>query len=150
MSRPLHALIVSVVVRDQDQRVLLIRHPHRGWELPQGHVEHGEDLLTAAEREVFEETGYQVAVVRLLGIYSKIEPLPSALICGFEARVLAGEATTSSESLEVGWFDEAVALEMPEHPVNRDRLQRLLAAREGIDYCSYRMFPFVTTEGVEF
>jgi len=38
MSRPLHALIVSVVVRDQDQRVLLIRHPHRGWELPQGHV----------------------------------------------------------------------------------------------------------------
>lgn len=150
MSRPLHALIVSVVVHDEDRRVLLIRHPHRGWELPQGHVEHGEDLLTAVGREVFEETGYQVEVVTLLGIYSKVDPPPSALICGFEARVLAGEATTSSESLEVGWFDKDVALEMPEHPVNRDRMQRLLAEREGVDYCSYRMFPFATTKEAEF
>jgi 8-oxo-dGTP pyrophosphatase MutT (NUDIX family) len=37
--------------------VLLIRDPYRNWGLPKGHVEAGEDDLTAALREVEEETG---------------------------------------------------------------------------------------------
>lgn len=141
MSRPLHALIVSVLVRDAAQRLLLIRHPQRGWELPQGHVEHGEDLPAAVMREVLEESGYEVEVERLLAVFSKIEPDPAALICGFSARLTGGEATTSDESLEVGWFDEELALEMPEHPVNRERLQRLVRQQAGVGYYSYRMGP---------
>jgi 8-oxo-dGTP diphosphatase len=34
------------------------------WDIPGGHVEKGENLLTALKREVREETGYEVSVGR--------------------------------------------------------------------------------------
>ncbi len=149
MSRPLHALVTSVLVRDDERRVLLIRHPHRGWELPQGHVESGEDLRAAACREVFEESGYEIEIDCLLAVFSKLAPAPSAVIFGFSARLAGGEATTSQESLEVGWFDEGLAVDIPEHPVNRDRLRKLLRQKAGVGYFSYRMSPFKLFESSE-
>ena len=142
MSRPLHALVVSVLVRDQAGRLLLIKHPHRGWELPQGHVEHGESLPEAACREVFEESGYEIEIEKLLALFSKTAPDPSAVIFAFSARLCGGEATTSAESLEIGWFDDTTALELPEHPVNRERLAQLLTAGERPFLQSYSMSPF--------
>ena len=44
-------------VRDGVPRVLLIRDPYQNWGLPKGHLEKGEDAVTAAVREVNEETG---------------------------------------------------------------------------------------------
>ncbi len=142
MTRPLHAVVVSVLVQDDEQRVLLIKHPQRGWELPQGHVEQGEDLVTAACREVLEESGYEIEISRVLAVFSKTTPEPSAVIFGFAAQLTGGEATTSEESLEVGWFAASEALEMPVHPINRDRLRQLLNQQEGVGYFSYRMSPF--------
>ena len=37
---------------------------------PAGHVEVGEGLIAAAVRETYEETGWQVRIERLIGIYS--------------------------------------------------------------------------------
>lgn len=145
MSRPLHALVVSVLVRNQGNKVLLIRHPRRGWEIPQGHVEHGEDLLAAACREVYEESGYEIEIDRLLAVFSKTVPDPSAVIFGFSAQASGGDSVTSDESLEVGWFEEDVAARMPEHPVNRDRLHQLLQSAEGVSCFRYQMSPFIQT-----
>lgn len=38
-------------------RILLIKDPYRRWGLPKGHVDNGESLVQAANREVTEETG---------------------------------------------------------------------------------------------
>lgn len=56
----------------QDGRVLLTqREDFEVWCLPGGGVEPGESLAQAAIREVREETGLEVELVRLVGIYSR-------------------------------------------------------------------------------
>jgi 8-oxo-dGTP pyrophosphatase MutT (NUDIX family) len=44
------------VVADEQGRVLMIYRRNR-WDLPKGHIDAGEDALTAAIREIVEETG---------------------------------------------------------------------------------------------
>lgn len=54
---PDHYTFVIIVSRYRDQWVW-VRHKDRDtWELPAGHTDPGEDVRTAAERELFEETG---------------------------------------------------------------------------------------------
>lgn len=68
-------LAVAVVVRAPDDKVLLLRRAQRDaahgmWILPGGHVDRGEELTAAARREVREETGLDVRLTGLLGLYS--------------------------------------------------------------------------------
>lgn len=73
MSFRLAAYAVCVV----DERVLLAFHaPTGNWTLPGGKVEHGEDPFDAVVREVAEETGCTAVVERLLGIDSRVIPVP--------------------------------------------------------------------------
>lgn len=62
---------VAAVVFDEAGRVLLGRRVDNGlWGLPSGHVEAGETVAQAVVREVAEETGLQVQIQRLIGVYS--------------------------------------------------------------------------------
>ena len=60
----------------RDKTLLLVKrkyNPDAGyWSIPGGHLELGERTIHAAEREGFEETGFQVKVVKLAGIIDKI------------------------------------------------------------------------------
>lgn len=68
----LHASVLAVI----DNNVLLVQEGKeivRGlWNLPGGHVEPGEDIVKAAEREACEETGLKFSLQHLLGIYTGI------------------------------------------------------------------------------
>ena len=69
------ALTVDVVIElgDRSERpvVLIERHfAPLGWALPGGFVEVGETVEAAAVREAREETGLDVELVELLGVYS--------------------------------------------------------------------------------
>lgn len=56
----------------QDNRVLLtLRDDLPVWCLPGGAVEAGESLMEAAVRETQEETGIEVAITRIVGVYSR-------------------------------------------------------------------------------
>ena len=63
-----------------------------------GHVEAGEDILTSAVREMKEETGLDVADVRLRGIINVDAGQPTGiLVFVFTARALGREVTPSHE-----------------------------------------------------
>jgi 8-oxo-dGTP diphosphatase len=65
------AVAAACVVFDSNARVLLVRHSYgrRNWELPGGGSLNGEDPLSAARRELREETSMDLLPDRLTGVY---------------------------------------------------------------------------------
>jgi 8-oxo-dGTP diphosphatase len=74
------ALTTDCVIFDAEGRVLLTRRgnpPFAGsYALPGGFVDIGERVEDACRREVLEETGIKVDVLRLVGVYSDPERDP--------------------------------------------------------------------------
>jgi 8-oxo-dGTP pyrophosphatase MutT (NUDIX family) len=103
---------VAIVARE-DGAVLLIRRTDNGtWALPGGAIEMSESVADAAVRETFEETGIQVEVTGLLGIYSdpghvihftSNDEVRREFSVVLTARPVGGEPTLSTESSEVRW-----------------------------------------------
>lgn len=93
----------------KDGKVLLTkRDDFRIWCLPGGRAEEGETLPQAALRETFEETGLQVKLTGVIGIYSI--PVTSSwvnLIISFKAEVIGGELNPQpGEVVDLCWFDQ--------------------------------------------
>jgi 8-oxo-dGTP pyrophosphatase MutT (NUDIX family) len=60
---------VAGVVKNSQGEILFQKKPDGTWSLPAGMIEPDEDPMQALTREVFEETGAQVEIVRLLGVF---------------------------------------------------------------------------------
>ncbi|MFW9824725.1 MAG: NUDIX hydrolase [Candidatus Thorarchaeota archaeon] len=66
---------VGILLIREDHLLLIKRkyNPDAGyWSIPGGHLDLGEEVEAAAEREAFEETGFKVKISRLAGIIDKI------------------------------------------------------------------------------
>ena len=62
---------VAIAILDDNRILLIKREDFEVWALPGGGVETGESLAQAAVREAREETGLQVSLTRLVGVYSR-------------------------------------------------------------------------------
>lgn len=101
---PTHSVSVAGVVIDVDKRVLVIRRRDNGhWEAPGGVLELGETFEQGVEREVLEETGVQVSVDALTGVYKNMSRGIVALV--YRCSIKAGHPRASNEATSVRWVD---------------------------------------------
>ncbi|WP_280396896.1 NUDIX hydrolase [Nocardia carnea] len=131
---------VSALVQDDQGRILLIRRSDNGkYSVPGGGLEAGETVAQAVVREVREETGIDVDVTELVGVFSNPEHViayddgevrQEFSIC-FRARPVGGSLRTSDESTEVEWVMPAELPDRDIHPSIRLRIQKGLEVADG-------------------
>jgi argininosuccinate lyase len=127
--------VTALVFIARDDSILLVRQSYgrRYWSLPGGSMEPGESVEQAAIREAKEETGLDVRLTRLVGVYSK--PAQDALAVCFEAEVVGGsihEAT--DEAVECGYYP---ADALPE-PIRAHLVERVADWQRGFSYAVWR------------
>ena len=114
----------------RDGAVLLIQRSDNGnWSMPGGAQDPGESLTATARRETREETGVDVRIIGLVGIftdpkhvvhYTSNDEVRQEFTVIYRAEYLDGQPTPSDESTEVEWVpvDRVADLQM-------DRSQKL-------------------------
>jgi ADP-ribose pyrophosphatase YjhB (NUDIX family) len=116
MSHPQLAVSAAIF---REQKILLVRRarsPAKGfYSLPGGRVEFGETLHAALMREVREETGLEIEVIRLAG-WREVLPAQTGgghfLIMSFAVRWKAGEVKLNEELDDHKWIAPEAAGEL--------------------------------------
>lgn len=92
------------IIFDEQKRVLLVhRRDYDLWNLPGGTLEDFESPKNAVIREVREETGLEVKVFKLLGVYNKENKNDIAF--SFLCKVIGGEITLNDEADKIEYFE---------------------------------------------
>jgi 8-oxo-dGTP diphosphatase len=102
-------LTVDAIILVEDSVVLIKRKnpPFRGkWALPGGFVEYGETVENAAKRETWEETGLDVEIDGLFGVYSEPgrDPRGHTVSVCFLCKVIGGELRAGTDSADARKF----------------------------------------------
>ena len=101
--------IVCVVIK-KDNKFLMVQegkeHCFKEWNFPAGHLEYGENIIDGAVREAYEETGYKVKIVGLLGIHNYLSRSKNHCIrFNFIGEIIDGEAKfDGKEIIDVKWI----------------------------------------------
>ena len=120
----------ALIFDEARERILMTqREDNSRWCLPGGGMDPGESAAETCVREVLEETGLEVRVTKLVGIYTspdlliefpdgnKIQPVAFS----FEAEITGGELSFSKETIAFGWYTvaEIEAMDTMEHHITR-------------------------------
>jgi ADP-ribose pyrophosphatase YjhB (NUDIX family) len=126
---------VRAGVFDAAGRILMVRETaddHR-WTLPGGWADVNQTAGQSAAREVFEESGYRVRPVKLVGAWDKatqglrLGPFSTTTLF-FTCELLGGEPTTSLETSEIAWFtDDTIPSELSDRRVSAHQIARMFA-----------------------
>lgn len=107
------------------------REDNAKWSVIGGYMEPGESVTEACVREVREETGIDVRVVRLVGVYSNPDIVVEyegddkvqVVMLHFLAKAVGGELRTSDENTDVGWFSRQELGAMDLQDITRKRIE---------------------------
>jgi 8-oxo-dGTP pyrophosphatase MutT (NUDIX family) len=123
--------VTATIFGDQRKKVLLTKRSDNGqWCLPGGGLDPGESISEACIREIYEETGLSIQLLRLIGVYSSpdwvIEYADGnrfqILALNFEAEILGGSLTLNSEVTQFGYFSEDQIEKLDLLPHHRQRI----------------------------
>ena len=122
-------IAVNVAVIHEGKILLTQREDFETWILPSGGVEEGESLAQAAIRETKEETGLDVELTRLVGVYSRLGNWSPGYMILFAAKPVGGEMKCQvGETIAVEWF----AFDEIPTPLSLGHARRIKDAIEGL------------------
>jgi ADP-ribose pyrophosphatase YjhB (NUDIX family) len=129
---------VTAIVTDTSDAILLVHKTDNDlWALPGGGMDLGESIAQTVAREVKEETGLDVEVTGIVGLYTDPghviayddgEVRQQCSVC-FTTRLLGGVVTTSSETSEVRFVPPKRLDTLRIHPSMRLRIDHYLQSR---------------------
>jgi 8-oxo-dGTP diphosphatase len=146
MPMPTHIVAVGGIVENVQGDILLVKTYHGGWVFPGGQVEAGENLTDALIREINEESGIDVVVSYLIGVYSNtsmykwhdgVTDIPTKVMLDFTCVPVGGELCTSEETSDCGWFKREKVLDIITAPATRARYQAYLDFKGKPCYMEY-------------
>jgi 8-oxo-dGTP diphosphatase len=155
MNFPTHIVTAGGVIENDEGKILMVKHPVRGWEVPGGQVEVGETITDTFIREIKEETGIGIEVGSLISVssnigigvqYDGVSPIPTIVTFGFTGKAVSGELTTSNEGLEVNWINKNEVLELIDEDFTRDRTRYMLNYDGRVTYFVFSRNPYVIHE----
>jgi ADP-ribose pyrophosphatase YjhB (NUDIX family) len=125
----------ATIFDSKREKVLLTQRTDNGrWCLPGGMMESGESVAEACEREVWEETGLNVRITRLIGVYSDPDQLvvyPHGnkaffVVLSFEVEIIDGTLGLSNETTAFGYYSLTEMESMPMHGQHKQRIEDAL------------------------
>ena len=102
--RPLFQVFAAAVIFDENKNILLVKSTYQRfhpWGLPGGSLEYGEHPEEAVIREVWEETGLNISIERLLLVNSW---LPDRVGLYYLCRIMDGTFHPTEEVSEYAYF----------------------------------------------
>ena len=141
MEYPKHIVATGSLITNKNNQILLVKTKRRGWEMPGGQVEEGEDIISALKREVLEEAGVTIKIKKSAAIYSSVSA-PSKVIVDFISEYESGDVKAANEILQASWFTpEDAVLQIKSEPMLY-RIKWLLENNDKIRHASYSKDPF--------
>ncbi|WP_306024474.1 MULTISPECIES: NUDIX hydrolase [Paenibacillus] len=125
----------------------LVKTRDGGWVYPGGQVEVGENLIDGLIREIKEESGIDVSVGSLVGVYSNtgiqkwydgVTDVPTQVGFDFVCQPIGGELLSfSEETTDSRWVAKDRVLDLITQPSVRFRYQAYLEFNGAVNYADY-------------
>ncbi len=130
----------GIVVNGKGQ-IVVVSQKGTSWSLPKGHIEQGEDALTAARREIYEESGLSgLQLVEELGSYRRGKLGANGEDDASESKTIFMFLFTTNErelrpldtdNPEALWVDKDQVAALLTHPKDKEFFNRQLKNLQG-------------------
>lgn len=133
MKRKKPSVTIDAIILNEKSEVLLIKRrnePFKGfWALPGGFVDYGEIVEEAVLREVEEETGLLVEIIKLHNVYSHPErdPRGHTISIVYHCKIKGGVLKGGDDAKEARWlkFDQNLNLAFDHNKILREFFEKL-------------------------